>query len=415
MNETALKQITKELLEAKPLAELKEQTKETYLKRLNQILNLLFLMYYELEHNHVALEVMQGPQLEKRTEDQEILTELCDQIESLNCLLIPVLMRQCKALTMTTPWTGARVFPEAMDLEMQKLLPPEEQEKEETDYNRAQEMIETGLPMYNPILWIAYLNEAEAKYIRQMAISMRKKRQGLNAELLGNLEETIIKHVQKNRFDPPHLVHPALKALRTSKEAFERYLIQQIPDESFTDLEFAQAIGSLQKPNPWALRRLQYLAKTQPYVLRIFLKEGTRRVSDSRRGLSEGDLRYVSRDPDGEQRMSAKEPTTGMESVLRNGAETSGGVYVSRSDTSTSLNKDILSGVPSDFVIKDNELGVGSEEVRFQNNINAIKTLKTFENEKRWPTQNEQETLAKCEGWGGFANAFDEKNLASRY
>lgn len=48
---------------------------------------------------------------------------------------------------------------------------------------------------------------------------------------------------------------------------------------------------------------------------------------------------------------------------------------------------------------------------RLENNINAIKTLKILENEKRNATEEEQEILAKYVGWGGLSDVFDENKL----
>lgn len=52
----------------------------------------------------------------------------------------------------------------------------------------------------------------------------------------------------------------------------------------------------------------------------------------------------------------------------------------------------------------------GSAKERFDANINAIKTLKNIEKENRLSTKVEQEILARYVGWGGLAQAFDEKN-----
>lgn len=62
------------------------------------------------------------------------------------------------------------------------------------------------------------------------------------------------------------------------------------------------------------------------------------------------------------------------------------------------------------FIITDDNLGVGSEKEKFRNNINAIKLLKQLEEEKRLATKEEQETLSKYVGWGGLSKAFDERD-----
>ncbi|MGN0678922.1 MAG: YodL domain-containing protein, partial [Oscillospiraceae bacterium] len=53
------------------------------------------------------------------------------------------------------------------------------------------------------------------------------------------------------------------------------------------------------------------------------------------------------------------------------------------------------------------EIGEGGLKAKFRNNIAAITTLKTIENEKRTATPDEQQILAKYVGWGGLAQAFD--------
>ena len=49
------------------------------------------------------------------------------------------------------------------------------------------------------------------------------------------------------------------------------------------------------------------------------------------------------------------------------------------------------------------------EKARFKANVEAIKTLRTLMAENRRATPAEQEILSKYVGWGGLANAFDEK------
>mgnify|MGYP002534120224 FL=1 len=64
------------------------------------------------------------------------------------------------------------------------------------------------------------------------------------------------------------------------------------------------------------------------------------------------------------------------------------------------------------YVISDMELGVGTAKEKFQRNVEAIRTLKTIESEKRPATNEEQEVLSKYVGWGGLADAFDETKSA---
>ena len=51
---------------------------------------------------------------------------------------------------------------------------------------------------------------------------------------------------------------------------------------------------------------------------------------------------------------------------------------------------------------------LGGAKTRFQQNVEAVKTLKAIEAEGRSATEEEQKVLAKYAGWGGTAQAFDE-------
>lgn len=62
------------------------------------------------------------------------------------------------------------------------------------------------------------------------------------------------------------------------------------------------------------------------------------------------------------------------------------------------------------YRITDDHIGEGAPLERFQRNLDAIRTLKTVETEKRTATAEEQAVLAQYVGWGGLANFFDEKN-----
>lgn len=54
------------------------------------------------------------------------------------------------------------------------------------------------------------------------------------------------------------------------------------------------------------------------------------------------------------------------------------------------------------FTITDDNLGDGGAKTKFRANVDAIKTLKTLEHEKRPATAEEKETLSKYVGWGCF-------------
>lgn len=62
------------------------------------------------------------------------------------------------------------------------------------------------------------------------------------------------------------------------------------------------------------------------------------------------------------------------------------------------------------YIITDYQLGVGTPSQRYQNNVNAIRTLHNLQAENRPPTHAEQETLSKYVGWGGLADSFKESN-----
>ena len=62
------------------------------------------------------------------------------------------------------------------------------------------------------------------------------------------------------------------------------------------------------------------------------------------------------------------------------------------------------------FTITDDNLGDGGAKTKFRANVDAIKTLKTLEQEKRPATAEEKETLSKYVGWGALAKAFDKND-----
>ena len=64
------------------------------------------------------------------------------------------------------------------------------------------------------------------------------------------------------------------------------------------------------------------------------------------------------------------------------------------------------------FRITDDHLGEGGQKTKFENNIRAIRTLKTLEKENRPASPEDQEVLSQYVGWGGIPQAFDEHNAA---
>ena len=66
------------------------------------------------------------------------------------------------------------------------------------------------------------------------------------------------------------------------------------------------------------------------------------------------------------------------------------------------LSQDIAEA--ENFVITDNNIGVGTPSQRYQNNVNAIKTLHELQAENRLPTPSEQKNLSQYVGWGGLSD-----------
>ena len=90
------------------------------------------------------------------------------------------------------------------------------------------------------------------------------------------------------------------------------------------------------------------------------------------------------------------------------------GVYLGNAyskDNSQQITVDTPSPDKGDnFTITDDNLGDGGAKTKFRANIEAIKTLKTLEAEKRPATAEEKETLSKYVGWGALAKAFDKND-----
>lgn len=83
------------------------------------------------------------------------------------------------------------------------------------------------------------------------------------------------------------------------------------------------------------------------------------------------------------------------------------------SDTNEAITEESITPVPTsdkgdNFTITDDNLGDGGAKTKFRANVDAIKTLKTLEAEKRPATAEEKETLSKYVGWGALAKAFDK-------
>ncbi|HRU97737.1 MAG TPA: hypothetical protein P5092_09955 [Ruminococcus sp.] len=62
------------------------------------------------------------------------------------------------------------------------------------------------------------------------------------------------------------------------------------------------------------------------------------------------------------------------------------------------------------FTITDDNLGDGGAKTKFRANVEAIRTLKAVEAEKRPATAEEKENLSKYVGWGALSKAFDKND-----
>ena len=69
----------------------------------------------------------------------------------------------------------------------------------------------------------------------------------------------------------------------------------------------------------------------------------------------------------------------------------------------------------SQYRIMDDALGRGTQKEKFHSNLAAIQLLKKCEEEGRYATPDEQETLAKYVGWGGLSDVFDETKSSWGY
>src|SRR5208337_2414803 len=65
---------------------------------------------------------------------------------------------------------------------------------------------------------------------------------------------------------------------------------------------------------------------------------------------------------------------------------------------------------PCNYRITAKDEPTGSLKARFQGNVEAIRTLKTLEDDYRHPTAEEQSILCKYVGFGGLPHAFAENN-----
>lgn len=74
-----------------------------------------------------------------------------------------------------------------------------------------------------------------------------------------------------------------------------------------------------------------------------------------------------------------------------------------------SFSRDLFSGEKKNYQIYEDLQPAGKKQ-RFRQNIEAIRLLKTLEEEGRYAEKGEQEILAEYAGWGGIPEAFDPED-----
>ena len=72
----------------------------------------------------------------------------------------------------------------------------------------------------------------------------------------------------------------------------------------------------------------------------------------------------------------------------------------------------VLQIIPENYRITDDHLGEGGPKEKFKRNVEAIRVLKALEADNRPASPAEQEILAQYVGWGGLADAFDDRKPA---
>ena len=64
----------------------------------------------------------------------------------------------------------------------------------------------------------------------------------------------------------------------------------------------------------------------------------------------------------------------------------------------------------ANYHLSDNDINVGGQKSKYQDNVAAIRLLKELESAGRSAAPEEQAVLARYSGWGGIPQAFDERN-----
>ena len=178
--------------------------------------------------------------------------------------------------------------------------------------------------------------------------------------------------------------------------------------------EHYEAAGSLMLPEPGhAFSELRTedddFSDLDPVAIREEL---------GRRGIMNGEVTdpdALNRDPFIQQMTSvverlsadkdAKGPVPGTDAVQTQGdlpGESAEAIEVSAQAN--------IPAIPAqNFHITDEHLGEGGPKEKYQRNVAAIRLLRTLEEENRNATPDEQRILSQYVGWGGLADAFDER------
>lgn len=90
-------------------------------------------------------------------------------------------------------------------------------------------------------------------------------------------------------------------------------------------------------------------------------------------------------------------------------AELDGGAIIEENDSLDGVQAIEQATKSQNFRITDEHLGEGGPKQKYQRNVQAIQTLKQIEAENRTATQEEQKILSQYVGWGGLADAFDDR------
>ena len=94
---------------------------------------------------------------------------------------------------------------------------------------------------------------------------------------------------------------------------------------------------------------------------------------------------------------------------IDNTAELDSGLITEENDSPDVVQEIGQATKAQNFRITDEHLGEGGPKQKYQRNVQAIQTLKQIEAENRTATQEEQEILSRYVGWGGVADAFDDR------